>query len=704
MRHPWNLRGARALLSRRRAMLVALLLGALCATEQPSGHAAAPGWQVAPASNTAPQPRSQFGMAADAQGHIFVFGGNDYEGPSSNRLLGDFWQYDTATGDWHALVNDTVPSLIEPHLASDGQGNVWEFGGVTNPGPPHLSADGHSYGLYEYQPALGTWNDRTRANVSPGTNWPPGREDFGFAFDAVANALVVFAGEGQGDVGLNDLWTYSIQHGIWTEVTQRYSGSGGEPIAPREIYNVSADALGHLYLFGGAYLSPPYGAGDNAYANDLWRYDDATQTWTLLSGVANGYDPSIPVPRHYYGQTVDANGDFEILGGYVDAPESPPFFSQDRYTSYAVSIEFPDESIPGADGLTDFWRYDPAAGWQDERASLGVFADQPLIPYVMVTDQLDDRLYTFGGFHPGQGSTLAQSNSIWLLNEQILSTPTVTATATLTATSSVTASATQTVTPLASATATSSPTLSATGTATASSTPTSTISPSATVSASPTPQETSIAVVQGWNLISLPLGPLDSHAFLASLLAQSGGHHAALYALVGGAWSPPQIDNNGTFSGNPPFTLQVGTGYLLYSDQPAAYVMRGSVPDTLPTWQIAAGWNLVGFPAQNGSLPATQALLAALQARTNGSLDALYAMHGDTWSQGMIDNQGHITVISDPLTLQPGGGYLLYSDRAADGFAPGTTPQARSLPQLGMPSSSQSAATPPPLPSLPGSE
>src|SRR5581483_6436950 len=192
------------------------------------GRAAGSGWQVAPANAPAPQPRSQYGMAADGAGHIFLYGGNDYGGVGA---LGDFWTYATATGNWQALTSGTAPPLIEPHLAVDAQGNVWEFGGIADPGAPHLSADGHSYGLYEYQPALSSWSDRTPANAAPGDNWPPGRKDHGFAFDSKANALVVFGGEGPGGGVLNDMWTYSIQHAAWTEVPQHYAGSSGVAVA-----------------------------------------------------------------------------------------------------------------------------------------------------------------------------------------------------------------------------------------------------------------------------------------------------------------------------------------------------------------------------------------------------------------------------------------------------------------------------------------
>ncbi|MGH2343808.1 MAG: Kelch repeat-containing protein, partial [Chloroflexota bacterium] len=356
---------------------------------QPS-RASAPGWQVVIPTTPGPGPRGQYGMAADLSGHIYLYGGNG----GLDTALDDFWEYDTVSNRWQALSNTVVPALIEPHLVIDGQGNVWEFGGIADPGAPHLTPDGHSFGLYEYQPALGAWSDRTPRDAQSGIDWPPGREDFGFAFDSRTDDLVVFAGEGEGEGMLNDLWLYNVRSANWTSVNQHYTDPTGVPIAPRELYNISADNHGHFYLFGGTFLAPPNGAGASGYANDLWRYDDATQTWTLLAGIANGYDPRMPLPRHYYGQTVDAAGDFDVLGGYLVDSANPPFFSKDVYARYALPFRFSTGPEPGSYGLSDFWRYDPISGWHDAADELGALSGSPMIPYMLVLDQTTNRLYT----------------------------------------------------------------------------------------------------------------------------------------------------------------------------------------------------------------------------------------------------------------------------------------------------------------------
>src|SRR6185437_12202666 len=106
----------------------------------------------------------------------------------------------------------------------------------------------------------------------------------------------------------------------------------------------------------------------------------------LLAGVPNEFDPRSPLPRHYYGQTVDSWGDFDILGGYLYAPDASPFFLGTRYGNYARSFEFADGQIPGTYGLSDFWQFNSTTGWRDLTVDLGALSSGPLIPYMLVAD------------------------------------------------------------------------------------------------------------------------------------------------------------------------------------------------------------------------------------------------------------------------------------------------------------------------------
>jgi hypothetical protein len=374
-------------------------------------------------------------MVANPQGAIFVFGGNDV-----GAAQADFWRWDPLARLWTQLSSTGVPALIEPHLAADGQGDIYEFGGIVGTdsdpitgtttissttsisGTAHVSADGHSFGLYVYNPEAGSWKDLTPQTVRPGQNWPLGREDFGFTYDPGTASLWVFAGEGPGDATLNDLWRYALPTHSWSRVAQRYHAPGDAIIDPREIYNISDDGAGGFYLFGGAYLrdvrdrSVPW-----KYVNDLWHFTLADATWTLVAGRPNAYDPALPVPRHYYGQTTDASGNFYILGGYASDTSSPPYFANDDYGFYANLTLFANAPAPSVTltyALSDFWRFNHGnRTWTDLTSSLGDLDDGGFIPYVMVNDPQAGGFCTFGGFHPDMDGLLVASSSLWCIEE-----------------------------------------------------------------------------------------------------------------------------------------------------------------------------------------------------------------------------------------------------------------------------------------------
>ena len=388
-------------------------------------------------TDTQPPARSQYGMAADNAGHVYIYGGHGGDGAA----LGDFWVLHPADGSWHQLASGGMPPLIEPHLAVDAAGRVFEFGGISDPPADHLSFDGHSYELYEYDPAQDAWSDLTRVEAQPGIDWPPGREDHGFAFDPGSGRFLAFAGEGNQDQSLNDLWSYDETTNTWTQRQQSYDAPGGAEVAPREVYNISYDNHGGFYLFGGAYLT---GADSQplspTYANDLWRLDVASGTWTLLAGSANGYDPAMPLPRHYYGQLCDDHGNFYVLGGYLSDSASPPFFEADQFRTYAQALPFGSGDPAGIQtyALADFWQFNPSMHtWVDRSEGLGGL--QGSIPYNMVLDRADGLFVTFGGFH-AIAEMLVPSSGTWTYSppagslDPPPSMPATTATATPTAT------------------------------------------------------------------------------------------------------------------------------------------------------------------------------------------------------------------------------------------------------------------------------
>jgi hypothetical protein len=298
--------------------------------------------------------RTQFGMAAAPDGTMYVLGGHADE--SGAAALADLWSLKPG-GRWRRFETsgDGPPPLIEPHLAVDRLGRLYEFGGIVDDGSPvdHL---------YRLESAEGQWTDLTDSIVGPR---PPARQDHGFAYDPIGDQLYVFGGDAGDGHQLNDFWRYDVATNRWTDMTE---ASGAEEILPRELYNVTYDGHGHLYLFGGTI------DGGDSYArrlNDFWRYDIDAGRWrdlTLSSGSAR-------VPgRHYYGQAADADGNFYVIGGYIT----------------------PESNEEAAESSSDFWAYVAATNsWVNLTPLAAPLL--PRTPYNAVRDPSDGSLALFGG-------------------------------------------------------------------------------------------------------------------------------------------------------------------------------------------------------------------------------------------------------------------------------------------------------------------
>jgi hypothetical protein len=293
---------------RGRSLAIAALLAFLCLrsgsvapTAGESSQPAAAGiWQDATAETGAAAigGRAQFDLVDAPDGTLYLYGG-----VAGGRPLDDLWTLPPG-GRWQRVepAGAAPPALIEPHLAVDSAGRLYEFGGLRGDGA--LVDD-----LYRYDPGQG-WTDLTPSIDGPR---PPPRQDHGFVYSAAGgDALYVFGGDGGRQGRLNDFWRYDLTTGRWTDLTEP---SGAVAIQPRELYDLTDDGRGHLYLFGGTIDG---GDGYSRRLNDFWRYDVVAGRWDDLTDESG----SAMVPgRHYYGQAADDEGDFYVLGGYL-TPES----------------------------------------------------------------------------------------------------------------------------------------------------------------------------------------------------------------------------------------------------------------------------------------------------------------------------------------------------------------------------------------------
>ncbi|TAK23964.1 MAG: hypothetical protein EPO26_07795 [Chloroflexota bacterium] len=346
-------------------MAQGLLLLAVVLSLRPSVHAQT-AWQdlTVETGAGAIAGRQQFGLAAAPDGTIYLYGGL-----RNGTALDDLWSL-PAEGRWRQLQPapaDAPPPLVEPHLTVDRAGRLYEYGGIRQDGR-------HIGDLYRFDPTSERW-----ARI-PGAG-PPARQDHGFVADPAGDALYVFGGEGADGNRRNDFWRYDIARAEWVDLTEP---SGAWAIQPRELYNLTLDGHGHLYLFGGTI------DGGDSYPrrlNDFWRYDITSGLWESLT-TASG---SATVPgRHYYGQVADADGAFYVLGGFI------PSESTDQLSEVAG----------------DLWIYDPARGVWVNGTSLAAPV-LPRVPYALVWDPRNRAIALFGGARPDSSGTLAPVADYW---------------------------------------------------------------------------------------------------------------------------------------------------------------------------------------------------------------------------------------------------------------------------------------------------
>jgi photosystem II stability/assembly factor-like uncharacterized protein len=182
-----------------------------------------------------------------------------------------------------------------------------------------------------------------------------------------------------------------------------------------------------------------------------------------------------------------------------------------------------------------------------------------------------------------------------------------------------------------------------------------------------------VSATTGWSLIDLPLtstSPVSASTILQGVLQSSGGTLAAIYALHANQWSAPLMLRRGSAPSGVDFALQPGVGYLLYSNATGTYQQTGMIPAAQPSWTLTAGWNLVGVSLGATAPISASTLLQGVLQSSGGNLATIYALAVNQWSSPMILQRGSAPTGTD-FILQPGQGYLLYTDTAVS-YTPNT--------------------------------
>ena len=231
---------------------------------------------------------------------------------------------------------------------TDAQGNLWLFGGDST---DFNGSFGDFNDLWKFNPSTATWtwvsgaNTRGQGGVygiqgSPATANVPGARDGAVSWIDSNGNLWLFSGfftdsNGNGQL-LNDLWKFNPTANEWTWVSGANSlgqagtygtqGSPASPNVPGARHEAASwiDDGGNLWLFGGQGFDS---TGSGGELNDLWEFSPITQEWTWVAGGNTANQPGVlgtkgvpattNAPGARFGSTswVDASGNFWLFGG-----------------------------------------------------------------------------------------------------------------------------------------------------------------------------------------------------------------------------------------------------------------------------------------------------------------------------------------------------------------------------------------------------
>jgi hypothetical protein len=151
-----------------------------------------------------------------------------------------------------------------------------------------------------------------------------------------------------------------------------------------------------------------------------------------------------------------------------------------------------------------------------------------------------------------------------------------------------------------------------------------------------------IDLLQGWNLVSLPIQPFDYR--IDKVLTDAAATIDSVYSFNGTAYqgyTPGDAANTLT-------RMESGIGYWLYSNTATKFSVAGTLPQS--SLKLKAGWNLVGFNGQQ-STP-----ISAATASIQSAVEAIYSF--DTTNNNYKSYFPGET--SDLTALEPGRGYWVY--------------------------------------------
>jgi uncharacterized repeat protein (TIGR03803 family) len=420
----------------------------------------------APSTSNIPGAREGAITWTDAQGNLWMFGGESTNLDGSFGDFNDLWKFNPSTATWTWVSGaDTrsqagvygvqgspaaanVPGARDSAVSwIDSSGDLWLFGGFFEDslGDGQLLND-----LWKFNPTADEWtwvsgsNSLNQSGIYGTQGLPASPNVPGARYDAVSwidggGNLWLFGGNGADSTGaggeLNDLWEFSTatKEWIWVDganviIQSGVYGTKGVPAitnTPGARFGATSwvDASGNLWLFGGSGVGS---GGALGQFNDLWKFNPAANTWTWVSGSntvnqAGIYGTqgtpaltNVPGARREAAGWTDGNGNLWLFGG-VD------LYSADT-----------------GEDLNDLWEFNPTAKswtWVSGSNALnqsGIYGTQGTPAQVNVAGgrnhagswiDFSGNLWLFGGFGIDSTGGGWYLNDLWRFQSPLITPP-----------------------------------------------------------------------------------------------------------------------------------------------------------------------------------------------------------------------------------------------------------------------------------------
>ncbi|MDH5381204.1 MAG: kelch motif-containing protein [Cyclobacteriaceae bacterium] len=302
----------------------------------------------------------------DANGDLWLFGGEGLDINGSLGLLNDLWKFDASRWRWEKLSGATnidikgtygtlgisssnnVPGARKGAIAwIDADNNLWLFGGE---GIDDNNSKGQLNDLWKYNPITEEWtwidgsklrNQEGNYNGLYGTSKIPGGRKSSCAWTDNSGNFWLFGGYGYDKYAylgfLNDIWKYNTSTNEWTHEKGSTDANLKGNYGTLNVSNLSntpgsrdnaitwVDANNNFLMYSGYGYD---GSSNLGYLNDLWKYNPATKEWVWISGnnqrnVSGVYGvkevsstTNLPGSRRNATSWLDNSGNLLIFGGY----------------------------------------------------------------------------------------------------------------------------------------------------------------------------------------------------------------------------------------------------------------------------------------------------------------------------------------------------------------------------------------------------